>query len=60
METELRRELEEQASRVREAEGRGEKEQARLRSELRSKETAYKVKECTHGDSMQPINVWAS
>ena len=43
METELRRELEEQATRVREAEGRGEREQARLRSELRSKETAYKV-----------------
>ena len=42
MEAELRTELEEEATRRKEGEERGEREQARLRSELKSKETAYK------------------
>ena len=42
VEAELRGELEEQASKLREGEERSEREQARLRSELELKETAYK------------------
>ena len=42
VEAELRTELEEEATRRKEGEEKGEKEQIRLRSELKSKETAYK------------------
>ena len=42
VEAELRGEVEEQSSKRREGEERSEREQTRLRSELMSKETAYK------------------